>query len=153
ASAPQARIDLVWLVISAAACLVVFGLIVFASRRTPDSRAEGPQATAQDDDKGRSLSGERFSLAIALLICLMLLVGPLTSKIYFIALLWPVASLAAFAFREMTRAARRVRVLLIAVAIVNSVLPLLPGRSLQRGLLVLGVDFYINLLLLLAVAY
>ena len=44
-------------------------------------------------------------------------------------------------------------IILIGLAIVNSVLPLLPGRSLQRLLLVLGVDFYVNLLLLLAVVY
>ncbi|HJQ26727.1 MAG TPA: glycosyltransferase family 87 protein [Blastocatellia bacterium] len=132
ASLPPSQIDLAWIGISAVACLAVFGFIWTA---------------------GRDVFGEAFALEIGLLICLMLFVGPLTSKIYFIALIWPVTALAAFAFNHATRQAKRVRGLLIFVAAVNSVLPLLPGRSLQRWLLVLGVDFYLNLLLLLALVY
>jgi alpha-1,2-mannosyltransferase len=137
---PPSQIDFVWIAISVLACLAAFGLLVFVSRT---AGAEGE----------RKIFGETFALEIGLLICLMLFVGPLTSKIYFIALLWPVGALAAFAFNQATRQAKRVRGLLIFVAIVNSVLPLLPGRSLQRWLLVLGVDFYVNLLLLLALGY
>ena len=92
-------------------------------------------------------------LELSLMICVMLLVEPLTSKIYFIALIWPVASLAAFAFKNSTLAARRVRRALIFVAVINSALPLLPGRSAQRLLLVLGADLYLNCLLMMAVIY
>ena len=128
---PESKLDVAWKVVAALLCLAAFGLIAFARGRLQ----------------------EAFSLEMSLLICVMLFVGPLTSKIYFIALLWPAASLATLAFDRSTRQARWVRRLLIALAVVNSVLPLLPGRSLQRWLLVLGIDFYVNLLLLLAVAY
>jgi alpha-1,2-mannosyltransferase len=134
-SLPASQLDLAWKVIVALLCLAVFGWMFLARGRLEHGR------------------GEVFSLEMGLLICVMLLVGPLTSKIYFIALLWPAAALAAFAFSRSTRQALRLRALLIALAILNSVLPLLPGRSLQRWLLVLGADFYVNLLLLLAVAY
>ena len=140
ASVPQSQIDLVWIAVSVLAGLAVFGLLVYISR----IRRAG--------DGGR-VFGETFALEIGLLICLMLFVGPLTSKIYFIALLWPVTALATFAFDHVTPQAKRVRALLIFIAAINSVLPLLPGRWLQRWLLVLGVDFYVNLLLLLALGY
>ncbi|HST19675.1 MAG TPA: glycosyltransferase family 87 protein [Blastocatellia bacterium] len=97
-----------------------------------------------------SISFERrVLLELSLMICLMLFTGPLTSKIYFIALLWPMVGLAAFAFND----SKPVRRVLIFVAVINSVLPLLPGRSVQRLLLVLGVDFYVNCLLAVAVVY
>lgn len=135
-SLPETQVDAAWIIISGLVGLMAFGLIGFAGRGGGDNR-----------------SGEAFSLEVALLICAMLLVGPLTSKIYFIALLWPVAALAAFAFNQATPQAMRLRRLLIVLAVINSVLPLLPGRSLQRWLLVLGIDFYVSLLLFLAVAY
>jgi hypothetical protein len=91
-------------------------------------------------------------LEVGLLICLMLLVGPLTSKIYFIALLWPVVCLASFAFSRDSAAARFGRYTLIVIAVTNSVLPLLPGRPTQRLLLVLGADLFVNLLMTVAVA-
>lgn len=98
-------------------------------------------------------SEKQVLLELSLMICLMLFIGPLTSKIYFIALLWPLASLADFAFNDSTPAANRVKRVLIFVAVINFVLPLLPGRSVQRLLLVLGVDFYVNCLLAAAVIY
>ncbi len=94
-------------------------------------------------------SEKRVLLELSLMICLMLFTGPLTSKIYFIALLWPLIGLAAFAFND----SKPVRRVLILAAVINSVLPLLPGRSVQRLLLVLGVDFYVNCLLAAAVVY
>lgn len=98
-------------------------------------------------------SEKRVLFELSLMICLMLFAGPLTSKIYFIALLWPVICLADFAFNDSTPQANRVREVLIFAAMINSVLPLLPGRSVQRLLLVLGVDFYVNCLLAAAVVY
>jgi glycosyl transferase family 87 len=87
---------------------------------------------------------------LAVMICLMLLVGPLTSKIYFVALLWPVACLASFAAYHTSRVGKLATYTLIFLAGANSVLPLLPGRSIQRLLLVLGADFYVNSLLMIA---
>ncbi|MEN3332590.1 MAG: alpha,2-mannosyltransferase [Blastocatellia bacterium] len=157
-SVSEVRIDLAWKIVSALLCLMAFGLIVLERRRLQLRRRSLNETNSQAEREANTETCEQvfsdlFALEMALLICLMLLVGPLTSKIYFIALLWPVASLATFAFNQATRQAQRVRRLLIGLAIVNSVLPLLPGRSLQRLLLVLGVDFYVNLLLFLAVVY
>jgi hypothetical protein len=102
---------------------------------------------------GAHNSERQVLLELSLMICLMLFIGPLTSKIYFIALLCPLVSLADFAFNDTTPAANRVKCLIIFVAVINFVLPLLPGRSAQRLLLVLGVDFYVNCLLAAAVIY
>lgn len=90
---------------------------------------------------------------IGMLISLMLFVEPLTSKIYFIALLWPLTVLATLAFEQKDAKHKWLRMVLLIVAMLNFVLPLLPGRSLQRWLLVLGVDFYLNLLLFVLQAY
>jgi len=93
------------------------------------------------------------SLELALMICLILMIAPLTSKIYFIALLWPVASLVSLTADTTTRMGRVAFVVLTLLAAANFVLPLLPGRSTQRLLLVVGVDFYLNCLLMAALIY
>jgi hypothetical protein len=60
----------------------------------------------------------------------MLFVGPLTSKVYLVALLWPVVAVGVVAWDHAA-----VRRALIVVAILSSALPLLPGRTMQRLLL------------------
>jgi hypothetical protein len=85
---------------------------------------------------------------LAIMICLMLLVEPLTSKIYFIALLWPLACLASIAVEQLNSRRAIALKALAAIATINLILPLLSGRSIQRWLLVLGVDFYLNCLLM-----
>ena len=87
-------------------------------------------------------------LQIGLLICLMLFVGPLTSKVYLVALLWPVVAIGVAAWDQDV-----IRRALIAVAIASAILPLLPGRTMQRLLLVAGVDFYVSTAILALVAY
>lgn len=87
-------------------------------------------------------------LALGLMICLMLLAGPITSKIYFIALIWPLVILA-----RRSSESRVIASGLILLAVINSVLPLLPGRSTQRLLLVLGIDFFATCLVLVLCAY
>ena len=130
-----------WAVI--AACLFA-GVLLVMWRAPPNAQG----SVQQIDVDRRKLSHE-----LSLMICLMLLVGPLTSKIYFIALLWPVASLASIAIDGRAREGRVAMRALVIVAIINSVLPLLPGRSIQRLLLVLGVDFYLNCLVMAALTF
>jgi hypothetical protein len=103
--------------------------------------------------RDQACAPNRLALELALMICLMLLIEPLTSKIYFIVLLWPVYILAEFAFACEWPSARFARRVVVAVAVINSVLPLLPGRSVQRWLLVAGVDFAVNALLLAALIW
>ncbi len=94
--------------------------------------------------------GSDYLLEAGLFICLMLFVGPLTSKIYFIALLIPVYALALQNNLEAKTISEKI---LLFIAILNALLPLLPGRLLQRWFLVLGVDFYVNLLIMVALIY
>jgi hypothetical protein len=87
-------------------------------------------------------------LQIGLLICLMLFVGPLTSKVYLVALLWPVAAVGVAAWDQDA-----IRRALIGVASMSAILPLLPGRTMQRLLLVAGVDFYVSTAILILVVF
>jgi hypothetical protein len=104
-----------------------------------------------NDEAGKPDEPDKMvPLELAVMICLMLLVGPLTSKIYFVALLWPLACLAGFARSHASSNARLAMYTLFFLAAANSVLPLLPGRPIQRLLLVLGADFYVNCLLMTA---
>ena len=143
----------IWLGLAAICFLSGLALIWRRSRNTGDAAA---QKTRQVNDEGGLRADRDFGLQpleVGLMICLMLLVGPLTSKIYFIALLWPVVCLASVAFTNDSASARFGRYTLLLVAVTNSVLPLLPGRSTQRLLLVLGVDLFVNLLLTFAVGF
>ncbi len=150
------RVAQVWMALAGICLLSGLALIWWRSRNTDNVATRQARQTRQVSDDGDPHSGRNFGLQpleVGLMICLMLLVGPLTSKIYFIALLWPVVCLASFAFANDSAAARFGRYALIVVAVTNSVLPLLPGRSTQRLLLVLGVDLLVNLLLTFAVGF
>jgi glycosyl transferase family 87 len=136
ASFSREQVVRAWLVLAAGLFAGVLILIGWRQRRL--SQPEEPASLAQE---------------LALIICLTLLAGPLTSKIYFIELLWPIACLASFAVDRTTSSGRVAMRVLVVVAIVNSVLPLLPGRSVQRLLLVLGVDFYLNCLVMVGLIY
>ena len=138
-----AREDLFWAWIIG--CAILFVAVLFLiSPEKPRTRAEL---------EGNDQINGRFAFEMSLMLCLMLMVGPLTSKIYFVTLLWPIACVANIAVRGKSPEERIAMKVLIAVAIVNSVLPLLPGRSIQRLLLVVGIDFYVNLLVMAALIF
>jgi len=125
AALSTSTIDRVWLALSA--CAFIAGLIlVWRFPRTRD-------APGEDDDVPLE------ALQLGLMICVMLLVGPLTSKVYLVALLWPVVAVGIAAWDRDA-----IRRTLIGVAILSSALPLLPGRVIQRLLLVAGTDFYVS---------
>src|SRR5215471_3861422 len=90
---------------------------------------------------------------IGMVLCLMLLSEPLTSKIYFVALIWPIAVLLDLVIGVRGKVPRLIRFTAAAVVVTNVVLPLLPGRSVQRLLLVLGADFYLTCLILVMLAW
>jgi hypothetical protein len=129
--------DTIWLLSS----LILLGVVVVLTLQAREWQKSDPAAVP---------SGNRYLLEIGLYICLMLFIGPLTSKIYFIALLVPVFALA---IQSERKAAGTLKKVLGVIAIVNSLLPLLPGRLLQRWFLVLGIDFFVNLLLMAAITY
>lgn len=137
---PRQTTEHLWMVMAGLGFAAVLVFIKWRSSKVLNSDAE--------------TNRQLIPLELGLMICLGLLVGPLTSKIYFIALLWPAACLADFAATRNHQAAGRIvfRVM-AAVAGLNVVLPLLPGRSVQRLLLVVGVDFYVNLLMMGTLAY
>lgn len=124
------RADLLWIIAGVALYVLVLSLVW---RRS-----------------GRRRSGERtdYALDIGLMISLTLIAGPLSSKIYFVALLWPVLVLATVKWNNGW-----IRRGLLFIAAMNVVLPLLPGRSIQRLLLVVGIDFYLAFLVLTLCAY
>jgi glycosyl transferase family 87 len=134
-------LDAAWVVIAAALFAAVLLLIWL---RQSSSR----EVVQPDSDLSVTAAHE-----LSLMICLMMLVGPLTSKIYFIALLWPVACLASLAVDRKTGEGMLSMLGLYAIACLNLVLPLLPGRSTQRLLLVLGLDFYVNCLVMGALMF
>ena len=134
AALSTSTVDRVWM--ATAACLFVGALVlIWSSARAPDS------TTQQVTDVRLA------ALQIGLLICVMLFVAPLTSKIYLVALLWPVVAVAVAAWDQAV-----VRRALIGVAIMSSALPLLPGHTTQRLLLVAGTDFYVSTAILALVA-
>jgi glycosyl transferase family 87 len=135
AALSTSTVDGVWMAVSA--CLFVGGLVlVWMSARTRDFM--------NHDATDVHLA----ALAIGLLICLMLFVGPLTSKVYIVALLWPVVAVGVAAWDHAI-----VRRALIVTAVVSSALPLLPGRGMQRLLLVAGTDFYVTTAILALVTF
>jgi glycosyl transferase family 87 len=149
ASLSAQQTDTAWMIIAA----IMFAsalYVVWRSSRRPDEF--GLERADARTDRGNGL-GDRAAREFGLMICVGLLVGPLTSKIYFIALLWPIVSLSSFAMNAATSVARFGYRVLLLISALNCVLPLLPGRQLQRLLLVLGVDFYLNCLLLGALTY
>jgi len=131
--------DMLWLVVSVAVYVAGIFFVAYLSRKNGEEDVDGMRALER--------------LGIGLMICLMLFVGPLTSKIYFIALLWPFGCLAFSSFRNEAPAANMISKLVIGASVVNALLPLLPGRSIQRLLLVLGADFYLNCLLAVLLVY
>jgi hypothetical protein len=131
---PQ-TVDGLWIAISILVVVLVLVLIFISTR-----------AKMQTGEEPRSIG---YLTEVGLFICLMLFIGPLTSKIYFIALLVPAFALCLQASQKPTSGQRRI---LLFIALLNSLLPLLPGRWLQRWFLVLGVDFFVNLLLMLLLA-
>jgi len=135
------QVDRIWLIL--AACLFVVILIwIWRAGTLPGEVGSGEQ---QAVSRGLSFDQRRF-LEIGVMICLMLLVEPLTSKIYFVALMWPMWALLEFGYGrgERTTRARAIATAAGALAMVNVALPLLPGRSIQRLFLVLGTDFYLT---------
>ncbi|HEU4387436.1 MAG TPA: glycosyltransferase family 87 protein [Blastocatellia bacterium] len=136
---PVSVADGLWIGLSAALFVAGLGLIFWSAKHSTRSQEREP-SRLQD---GVATEG----LQLGLMVCLMLLIGPLTSKIYFVALLWPVVWLAGSSCHR-----RFILRVLFLIAFVSSALPLLPGRGFQRLLLVLGVDFYLNCSLLGLVA-
>jgi alpha-1,2-mannosyltransferase len=135
AALSTSTVDRAWMAI--AACLFVGALgLIWVSARTSDV------ATPEPTDV------RLVALQVGLLICVMLCVGPLTSKVYFVALLWPAVAIGVAAWNQAI-----VRRAMIGVAVVSSALPLLPGRTMQRLLLVAGTDFYVSSAILALVAF
>ena len=148
------QLEKIWIFVGLA--LVFFAAFLIYRKNVPENNLQNDELT----DRNFNLTGEpsngfthKTLVELGLLISLMLFVEPLTSKIYFIALLWPVTVLAVAVYEKNTSENRLLRRVLLVITILNFVLPLLPGRSTQRWLLVLGADFYVNLLLLVAQIY
>jgi hypothetical protein len=85
-----------------------------------------------------------------LMICLSLLIAPRSNGYYFLALFFPLIPFIHAVFRNKSK----FNILAFGLILtLTCILPLVPGRSFQRLLLVLGVDFYTALTLWIALAY
>lgn len=129
--------DILWGVLSVGLLLITIGLLWWGRRY----HSENPE--------DENAVGSRTLLEQGLFICLMLMISPSTIKIYCIALMWPAVALAGFAFNNQGRAALLSRCVLLLAAGMNFILPLLPGRSVQRFLNAIGADFYVICLLMI----
>lgn len=139
------QVDHLWMVLAALFLILSFWLVYWTA--SPRTTHHGEASSSPPGEK------DLDPLELGIMVCLMLLVAPLTSKIYFIALLWPVACLGHVATLNLGLSSRVSRLALLFIAVANFVLPLLPGRLIQRQLLVVGVDFYITLIVLATLAY
>ena len=96
-------------------------------------------------------------LEIGLILCTLLLFGPMTSRIYMIALLWPVFFLVQYGRYNQGIGSRIVLSTVVLTAIINTGAPLVPlitGQSpgqWSRLLLVLGTDFILSLMIFICV--
>jgi Glycosyltransferase family 87 len=138
-----------WIIL---ACLLYASLFAFIWLRSRGNIGTGVETGGENDVQSILSLPEREVLELALVICVILVVGPNSPKVYFIELLWPVAALSRFALTRTDLAATICKGILAVLAMTNLVLPLLPGRSIQRLLLVEGVDFYVAMFLLAGVA-
>lgn len=148
ASLPDHIPNGIWAVASAVLYAGSLFLIWSKSRSKNGDAASGTSAANRtiDDKQNRAFE-------YSLITCLILLIGPLTTKIYFPMLLLPVACLANYGFASESFSAKIARRAVLVTAIANFVLPLVPGRAAQRLILVLGADFYITLLLTTAIIF
>lgn len=114
-------------------CATVFVIWFFGKKRR---RANGFGQTANFD----ALAFHEFGL----IICLTLIVEPRSNVYYFLALFLP---LIAFLNSYFVRRSLFDQFAFWAIVVITCALPLLPGREIQRLLLVLGSDFYAVLIL------
>jgi hypothetical protein len=85
-----------------------------------------------------------------LMICLSLLIAPRSNGYYFLALFFPLIPFIHTVFRNKSK----FNILAFGLILtLTCLLPLIPGRSFHRLLVVLGVDFYTALILWIALAY
>jgi hypothetical protein len=83
------------------------------------------------------------------MICLSLLIAPRSNGYYFLALFFPLIPFIHTVFRNKSKLNILAFGLILTLA---WLFPLLPGRSLQRLMAVMGVDFYTALILWIALA-
>lgn len=132
----------IWMIVSAlvfAACL----LLIWLNDRS------GAKNSEDEKSENENTENENTVIEYSLVVCLILFVGPLTSKIYFIELLLPVVCLAKIVFRRARGADKLNRYIFYFLAAANIILPLLPGRNLQRLILVAGADFFLLCVLMI----
>ena len=108
---------------------------------------EGITRPGRDDWEKR-----RTVIELGLMICLSLFIGPQTNKTYFIALLWPMSALALVCRRSL-RGQGMIKGVLLLAALISISSSILPIPHLSRIVLAVGVDFYLNLLVMGALGF
>jgi hypothetical protein len=139
ASISASHFEVIWKIGAATLYLLCLGLIAY--------RQYGLTNNPTNEDHSSVLE-------LGIMLCLMVLINPLSSFLYFIAMLWPTALLLTLvAMNDNTNIATRSKQALIFIAIINCFLPMLPGSYMQRLILLLGADFYVAVILLISTGY
>ncbi|MDQ4123604.1 MAG: DUF2029 domain-containing protein [Acidobacteriota bacterium] len=140
-------VDQIWKISALLISAATLFLIWFSSKlrnKTNFSKTEKP--SQKISNQFDSFTYYEFGL----MICLSLLIAPRSNKYYFLALFFPLIPFLHTFFRNKSK----MNILFFGIILILAcLLPLVPGRSLQRLLLVLGVDFYMALVLWIALAY
>jgi alpha-1,2-mannosyltransferase len=117
-------------VIAAAIALITFAILFFVDRRRRNELG--------DVDQNNRLALHEFGF----LICMILLVGPRTNNIYFVAMFVPFVALLSSLFQKRSIVLWSA---IIIATLASVILPLVPGAKAQRLFLVLGVDMFSTL--------
>lgn len=148
--------DAIWKILALAMMIGTLFLIWFSSKLRNKINLSNPnnEKPTESKDTAFSKTSNQFDsfayYEFGLMICLSLLIAPRSNKYYFLALFFPLIPFLRSVFRNKSK----FTILAFAVVLILAcLLPLVPGRSLQRLLLVLGVDFYMALVLWIALAY
>ena len=148
--------DWIWMisvsVISAGTLLLIWfssklrNKFSFSNRNTEKLNGSKDKLSAKISNQFDSFAYHEFGS----MICLSLLIAPRSNRYYFLALFFPLIPFIHTVFRNKSK----FNILAFGlILMLTCLLPLLPGRSTQRLLMVLGVDFYTALVLWIALAY
>lgn len=156
-------VDALAKIVSALLLAATLCVLWMAAKMRKESSAAPPTFKFTNFKFGKSDDSQKFSAAetspafdslayheFGFAICLMLLIEPRTNVYYLLALFLP---LAAFLISLARRRSAFNIAVFIVILMIACLLPLVPGATVQRLLLVVGVDFYLTLILWLALGY
>jgi len=137
-SLSEAQFEQIWRILAAG---MFIGTLFIIWRLKTKRRRLGLQQSEFD-----SLTFLEFGLAISL----VLLVAPRTNEYYLIALFFPLIPLS----DDLLRKKSNFNIAIFGLVLLGTcILPLVPGRHIQRLFLVLGIDFWVMIVVWIGLIY